>query len=366
MKVLHITESAKGGVASYLNIIVNAQSEKYGDGNVFVAAPNQHAEQLHIPTGVKFVGFNASSNRILSAIRVAYIAWELVRAHNIKIVHIHSTFGGAVSRPILTLLTKVKIVYCPHGWAWDRYSAGWIKFIIRKLEWTLSCFSDKVICISEYELKEALSAGISLDKLERISNAIENTPPVSERILVDWNSEKKRVLYVGRFDRQKGADLFIRAIKMLPLEYSAIMIGEHVVDINCDLEDVPERIQKVGWLNAAQLEYFYQTADCLVMPSRWEGFGLVALEAMRAGCVVIASNIGGLAEVISHEVTGILIEPECEVSIVKAIQGLTTENSEKMRMAAKCRVGTLFNSDILNKKIFSMYERLTNQISVEI
>jgi glycosyltransferase involved in cell wall biosynthesis len=357
MRVLHIAESAKGGVASYLNIIIPAQCQKYGADNVFVCAPNQHVQHFQFSENAQIAVFNASNSRLLSAIRVAHLAWSLVRNNDISIVHIHSTFAGLVSRPYLRLFTKAKILYCPHGWAWDRYSESWKKFSVKKLEYFLSLFTDKVICISEHEMDAGRSAGIRIDKLETIPNAISQVAPAPTAVPIEWQKDTKRILYVGRFDRQKGADLFLKAMGKLPHEYSAIMIGEFVVDADDSLGEVPKNTQQIGWLNASQLEYFYRAADCLVMPSRWEGFGLVALEAMRAGCVVIATRVGGLKEVVSHHTTGLLIEPESADAIAAAIEGLTVEKVAQMRVAAKSRVSTLFNADLLNARLFSMYDQ---------
>jgi glycosyltransferase involved in cell wall biosynthesis len=66
----------------------------------------------------------------------------------------------------------------------------------------------------------------------------------------------------------------------------------------------------LGWCNDKQIREQLAWADCVVIPSRWEGFGLVALEAMRAGRAVIASNVGGLPEVIDPGVTGWLVPPD--------------------------------------------------------
>lgn len=359
MKILHITESAKGGVASYINIIIPAQCQEYGYENIFVCAPTQHHENLLLPRNVQLAGFKASTNRFLGAIRAAFLAWTLVRKNDVTIVHIHSTFAGLTCRPMLRLFTKVKIVYCPHGWAWDRYSNGWKNSVAKTLERMLSCLTDKVVCISSHEFEAAKLAGIGIDKLDMISNAIEADAPAPVAMPIKWKIGTKRILYVGRFDRQKGADLFLQAMKKLSQNYSAIMVGDFVVDCNFSLGEVPENTQQIGWLNAAQLEYFYQQADYLVMPSRWEGFGLVALEGMRAGCVVIATEVGGLKEVVSHDVTGLLIEPESADAIVDAIEELTNERASQMKIAAKARVAKLFNAKILNASLISMYDELS-------
>src|SRR5690606_9841845 len=103
-----------------------------------------------------------------------------------------------------------------------------------------------------------------------------------------------RLLFVGRFDRQKGVDIFCEVLKRLGSRAYGVMVGGAVLHDSINLE-YPYNVRTVGWRPKNELASFYRSADILVVPSRWEGFGLVAAEAMSLGCPVIASNVGGLA-----------------------------------------------------------------------
>ncbi|WP_369781564.1 glycosyltransferase [Pseudomonas sp. WC2401] len=100
---------------------------------------------------------------------------------------------------------------------------------------------------------------------------------------------------------------------------SGIIVGDYVLGDSEQLE-LPSNARHIGWLTAEDLQSLYLTADILIVPSRWEGFGLVAVEAMRAGLPVIASNVGGLAEVVEDNATGILIDPNSVQALVDAHQ----------------------------------------------
>ncbi|MFX6269921.1 glycosyltransferase, partial [Acinetobacter baumannii] len=76
-------------------------------------------------------------------------------------------------------------------------------------------------------------------------------------------------------------------------------------------------------------------ADVIVVPSRWEGFGLIAVEAMRAGLAVIASRVGGLAEVVEEGVTGFLVEPDKPEEIVNILRTVTREQLHEMGNAGR-------------------------------
>lgn len=358
MKVLHIAESVKGGVATYLNIIAPAQLKQFGVEGIAVCAPQQHHDDLFLPSEVRLLGFNASNFRIYNALKVALAAYRAVRASQFDVVHIHSTYAGFFARPLLKLLTNVKVVYCPHGWAWDRYKNVNKRRLVQGIERVLSHCTDKIVCISNHELHSAREAGLPASKLEKISNAVPVVSPAPEPIKFDWKADTVKILYVGRFDRQKGVDLFLTAMRLLGNGYSALMVGEAVVDQSFSINEIPENITMTGWLKAGQLETLYRKADFIVVPSRWEGFGLVAVEAMRAGCIVIATNVGGLTDIVAHRSSGLLIEPESPEAIAAAVKSLSLNEVGPMKAQAISRAATLFSADVLNERLIAMYGTL--------
>jgi len=86
----------------------------------------------------------------------------------------------------------------------------------------------------------------------------------------------------------------------------------------------------MGWRGRAEIEALYAGAEVLVVPSRWEALGLVALEAMRAGLPVVASRVGGLAEVVEDHVTGRLIEPDNPALLAEVLAGLDAGTRRRM------------------------------------
>jgi glycosyltransferase involved in cell wall biosynthesis len=117
------------------------------------------------------------------------------------------------------------------------------------------------------------------------------------------------VLFVGRLDRQKGADLLLDAVEGLQDTLVLSLIGANVVDRRDKAVARPEHIRELGWKSPGEIDGYIKDCDVVVVPSRWEGFGLVALEAMRMGKPVIASSVGGLKEVVVNGSTGILVPP---------------------------------------------------------
>ena len=99
-------------------------------------------------------------------------------------------------------------------------------------------------------------------------------------------------------------------------------------------------------------------AAVVVVPSRSEGLGLSALEAMAAGKPVVASAVGGLREVVIHEETGLLVPPEDPAALAAALKSLLSapERARKMGEAGRARVETEFDVEVMREKTRAVWE----------
>lgn len=356
--ILHCAETIKGGVATYLRELLPLQAEAFGAGAIAVVIPaSQSCELLAIP-GVLILTYEDKKNRALNSFQIAKTICIFLRKNPTKIIHIHSTFAGVTLRPLIHLFFRnIKIVYCPHGWAWDRPMAKWKRTLTILVERTLSFFCQRIICISEHEKNTALNAGIKETKLVVILNGISSTIQPCKSAPPTWPNDGKKLLFIGRFDYQKGVDIFCEALKLLDYRASGILVGDYVLS-DSDKVQLPDNAHQIGWLKPHELQALYQSADVLVIPSRWEGFGLVAAEAMRAGLPVIASSVGGLPEVVDNDNTGLLIQPCNAQTLAHAVNSLDLESLNLMGMAGALRFNKLFTIERVHKEMLSAYHSL--------
>jgi len=123
-------------------------------------------------------------------------------------------------------------------------------------------------------------------------------------------SDRLRVLFLGRFDRQKGLDRLLGIIERsrvesLPIEWR--LVGKNILaEGNPSLAAISDLIEPPA-LTTDALNDLYQWADVLLLPSYWEGLPLTILEAMRLGVVVCASDVGAISEVLQHQSTGLIV-----------------------------------------------------------
>lgn len=309
IKVLHIAETIRGGIASYLNELHPQQELSFGAENVHYVIPSDHRRDLVGIDNNQITTFQRSGRGVSGLFQMLRASMQALDAFKPDIVHLHSSFAGLVLRPALAARSDgPRVVYCPHGWAFSRETGRVSHLMTKAAESLLARTSDRIICISGDEYKEAIRAGISADRLALVHNGISKSRPLAQALAADWNSKKVKVLFIGRLDRQKGFDLLIEAARSLETVLDVRIVGASVVS-KSDGPAVPANVALLGWLDRQQIETHLEAADLVVIPSRWEAFGLVALEAMRAAKPILAFRSGALPEIVVDGVTGVICEP---------------------------------------------------------
>jgi glycosyltransferase involved in cell wall biosynthesis len=359
MKILHVCDSIIGGTGTYLAELLPHQGTEYGAGNVALLMPSSHLSHLEaaIPqSGVTILTF-PRPNRLLGMFFLLFVYLYYLVNLQPKVVHAHS-FGAGVITRITKLFSSIPIIYCPHGWAFNMQGPRWRNALIERLEYLLSLATDRLILISGHEYQCARDIGIPQEKLRLVRSGIAVTPPKVEP--KSWTDQRLKLLFVGRFDEQKGLDVLLDAIAPLGDRVVLRTIGDTVVskgDFN------PMRplsfVEYLGWLDREQVAAHMKSADFLVVPSRWEGFGLVALEAMRLSLPVIVSRVGGLREIVDDGRYGLCFEPGHPGALRQCIETIQHESIAQWRQLARQRFMDSFTSASMTRAIDGLYSELS-------
>lgn len=182
-------------------------------------------------------------------------------------------------------------------------------------------------------------------------------------------SNSRLILYVGRFDRRKGIETLVNACAKLPRQFQLYLIGGSRRDGNDVTEQKRIRalVQELGLeavttftgaISQAELPAYYAAADVCVVPSYYEPFGLVAIEAMAAGTPVIASDVGGLQHSIVHNETGVLVTPHNEDLLAAAISDVFAD-PQRWRILAEAgqhRVHSQFSISAVAAQVHQLYQ----------
>lgn len=231
------------------------------------------------------------------------------------------------------------------------------RFWIERVERAALTRAQHVVAVSHYTARMA-AAAFGRQQISVIPNGIDTaffTPVVRTEPHTPF-----RLLYVGNWNRLKGVDMLGPIMTALgagfALYYTADRSGRH----NC--YPLPGNCYCLGRLNAEALHQAYQQADALLFPSRLEGFGLVAAEAMACGLPVIAARSSSLPEVVEEGKTGLLRAVDEVDQFVAAARLLATDRGlwRRMRQAARERVETRFSEHQQVNRYLRVYTDLTD------
>lgn len=357
MKILHIAESARGGVGTYLAEILPDQARRYGGGRVRALVPAQHAAHLSGVDRRLLATWRRPDRGMLAVLKLAGAIRREVARFQPTIVHAHSSVAGGALRLLYGWSRPpFRIVYCPHGWAFDRRSIAIKNDLIARIERSLAPAADRIVVISEHERRQGLNIGIADERMALVLNGIADLPPARP---ARWDDPRTRILFVGRLDEQKGFDTLLDAVEPIQDRVSVRVIGKAVAGPATQSRPRRSKVDYLGWRSLAEVSTEIAAADVVVVPSRWEGFGLVALEAMRGGCAVVASAVGGLREIVVDGVTGRLVPPDSPAQLMDVLVAHDRDAWAKMGRAGRARYEALFTATRMNDQLDALYRELS-------
>ena len=167
-------------------------------------------------------------------------------------------------------------------------------------------------------MNSAVAMGLPEAKMVMIYSGISTEKPVIKK-KVKMPADKVNLLFVGRFDPPKGVDFLLKVFHEYEKDLQHIhlwIIGDNVVSDGKGIEKKnSDNITFLGWIPHEEVPAYYEACDAVIMPSRWEAFGLVAIEAMKYGKPVIVSNRGALPELVQDGVNGWVFDIEHDDSL---------------------------------------------------
>jgi glycosyltransferase involved in cell wall biosynthesis len=300
MSVLHVLCDLSGGGAERL--VLDLCRYSTGDASVATLHSGGALAEDFAAAGVTVRCAGRTRGRLgLRAVR-RLSQW----ASRADVVHTHLWAGDTWGRPSAWLGGCRRVVTTEHNTQADSP--------LRRHLWTaMAPLSARIVCVSQAAAQAVAASGISRERLLVIENGIDLSrfsPAAGAR---------RGILSVGRLTRQKGFDVLLQALRHIPTPTTILGEGAERAALERLADGLPVHLP--GWV--ADPLPALSAAAIMVIPSRWEGFGLVAVEAMAAGVPVIASRVDGLIEVVGD--AGILVEPENVSALADAIRRLLSD-----------------------------------------
>jgi glycosyltransferase involved in cell wall biosynthesis len=320
VSVLHIITEPTGGGAERLIRELNQLLPRYGVQSSILFLKNPNKVQLYTGEDCLFLKNQRSplavfkikryltrcvpSNTILHGHLVDalfLLAAPFVADGFIKVYTEHSTYNRRRRVPYFYLIEKY----------------FYLKFV-------------KIVCISD-AVKKNLNEWLKFSNAGgRLCTIYNGSRLFSRGFSTKTQGEKLRFISVGSLKYVKGFDTAIQAFsKMNNFSFVYKIIGEgperkylQKLIIKYRLEN---EIQLLGYVDDG-IENYYWDSDVLIIPSRWEGFGLVAVEGMSAGLPILASNVDGLNEIVKGVKSTILFDPDSPDDLCRAIEEISMQS----------------------------------------
>lgn len=296
----------------------------------------------------------------------------LAKLHNIlkthgpfDVIHGHSSKGGALAR--LAALGKPGIrVYTPHAFRTLDSSLSETAYkIYSMIERLLSRISTAIILVSEAEKKHALQLGLPADKLYVVENGMVIQSLSSKkavRELLDIAQDDICIGFVGRFVTQKAPERLLRSFALIAHKYpdaKLVMLGDG--PLHTELHQLANQLDinhQIKWITDKTGAEIMPALDMFVMPSLYEAFPYVLLEAANAGLPIIATPVGGTDEMLINQVNGFVVEHNEPEVLATAIEKLINNPQLRIRMSEESKsIGQKYSVSSMTEKTLLLYSR---------
>jgi glycosyltransferase involved in cell wall biosynthesis len=321
MRVLHVAQPRDGGVAGYVAAAAADQAARGWDVTVACPPDGQLAADL-ARAGVPHRPWPATRGPNRGTPREVRALGRLLRSERPDVVHLHAATAGLAGR--LCLRGRIPTLFQPHGWSWLA-AGGALRTASQVWERTAARWSDRLVCVGEQEAALGRAARVR-GRYTIIRNGVDlhrfrpagDTARDAARARLGMPAQVPLAVCVGRLTRQKGQDVLLSAWEQLAAHCPDARLA--LVGAGDLLPALRARaVPGVSFAGAvADVRDWLAAADVVVLPSRWEGLPLTALEAMATGRPVVASDIPGIAEVVTPP-TGALVPPDRPVPLADAL-----------------------------------------------
>ncbi len=287
----------------------------------------------------------------VSDIRTFWVLLRILKKERPDVLHINSSKAGALGSLAGRLCRVPKIIFTAHGWAFNEDRPAWQKIILKKIQWLTILLSHVTIAVSEGMKKEMDWIGVQkkmavvhlgrtvtdMKYKEEARGMLEMKVMDTTARLIDYHGD----LWIGTIAElhpikrlNRAIDSVSALIKDHPrLRFVIIHDGQLRTQLQQQVRDLglEQHVFFTGTLEDAAR--FLPAFDLFVLPSKSEAFGYVLIEAGQANLPVVATNVGGIPDIITDGENGLLVPPDNTPALTSAIRTMLTDEELRLRLA---------------------------------
>ncbi len=367
INVVHLVEELTiGGLEKTLTaVVLNLNKKKYNVSVWCLREGGFFADKL-VKEGIDVNILHISTSRNPLSI---YKLYRLLKSHKFDIIHTHAYSAGTIGR-ISAFLAGIPVIISHNQNVYDYYNS-YYHFV----EWLLSFITDRIICASETVRRfTEEKQRVDPKRLLTIYNGIENVCPVDEKDTFNIRKEfgvpiNHTVMgTIAQFSKKKGLVYLIKSASIL-LEHrkdvNFLLVGEGSIMEELKKLCVNLKVEK-NFIFAGErsdVPEILSLIDIFVLSSIREGLPLAILEAMDCGKPIIATNVGGVPEIVKNGINGILVQPKDPEALYSAMKELLDDRGkmEKMGYEGKKICGNNFSSKVMVDRVEELYDKLVKE-----
>lgn len=347
-KILYvITKSNFGGAQRYVFELATMLPKDLFDITVAFGGSGKLKQKLE-EAGIKTRTIQSFERDInfLKEVRAMFELKDIVRDIQPDIIHLNSSKAGGTGALIARILGVPKIIFTAHGWPFlEQRSFLWRKTVLF-LSWTTGLLVHTLIVVSENDFRHTPVPFLK-KKCVVIQTGVDH--------IIFFNRETARRMFFSENEiHEHTHDLWMVTIAELTPNKNILTAIQAVAKYNSDnparkilyaicgdgeqrelceeyltKHNLRDQIKLLGYVDNARI--YLQGFDVFLLPSLKEGLPYALLEAGSAGLTVIASNVGGIPEIITHGETGLLIDSRSVTSIQESLEYITRNGASTMQ-----------------------------------
>ena len=367
-KIAHIITKLEFGGAqkTTLSLLRHIDKERYEVYLITSPAGYLNQEAFRIPgLNIFFVDTLARNINIFNDVASFFKIAKYLRRQGISIVHTHSSKAGIIGRWAAWYAGARSIFHTVHGWPFYIEMGPIVRFFYKISEKVTSLITTRLIVVSDADMKAGLKCvNKKKEKYVKIPYGIESekfiikTAPVKEKNIV-------RVGFIACYKPQKSPFNFVKVATVVVnrnknIEF--ISAGDGVLRPSVVKEvsrlGLNDKIRFLGWRN--DIACVLSTIDILLLTSRWEGLPIVILEALASGIPVVATDVGGVSELVINGINGFIEEKDACEKLAYDILLLADNRDKRLQFSghAKKSFKKEFDISYMKNSIQSLYEQV--------
>jgi glycosyltransferase involved in cell wall biosynthesis len=354
-KILYlITKSNWGGAQRYVYDLATTLDPASFEPVVILGGTGELTQKLE-SAGVRTITLQTLQRDISITKEIGFMTelWRIIRIEKPDVLHVNSSKAGGVGCFIGRLARVPRVIFTAHGWAFNEDRPMWQKFIIKKVHWWTVLLSHQTIAVSNAIVSQmnwplakrrmvVINPGRTVPEFEsrltaRTTFALQY-PPLAPYTADVW------LCILAELHPIKQHHMLFNVMKSIVVDFPNVRLicvgdGELRAKLTNYVEEhnLTQHIFLVGPIHEAAS--LLKAADMFVLPSKSESYGYVLHEAGLARVPIIASNVGGITDIISNEHEGTLINPTDPAALEAALRDFLraphTYNDKTQKLQSK-------------------------------